>query len=451
MTASMDRLLTSSDQRRYNTLMLGVLAMTMALLSQALTRTMMYDEAVTFFEYAVSPIRALFVYNMPNNHLLHSLAVWLTTTLMGDSLVAIRFTALAAAVLSVAMQYRLMRQIAHPSIAIVSACLLATLTIVGEYAVNARGYSLSLLMTQALVLLVMRRPRLSQRRTRYAFMGLGFVLILLLPSMIVLIVCISTWLLAAWPRRAAIQAILPMLLGCIGAGFFYVWSLLTPDILDNFRSGMALGNIVPEFLGYLVSTFGQNVILIMGLVGCGLLVGLRRLSALQSSFVGLSVSLLAGALVLAALQERITGYTFFARNYFFLLPLVCGPSALGYQWLLSMRGRLALASLALIFGAYAFPQLQTVQDVDNLVASARRILQPDDALVIGCCLNEPVIYMLQQEGIPFWQPDSLLPPERVYVLSTEFDLRDSVEANGLMCVDNDDWLPQIAYLCTPIR
>jgi hypothetical protein len=74
-----------------------------------LTRTIRYDEAYTFLHYADSPVHALLLYTYPNNHFLDSFFVWLSTTLMGTSLIAIRFPSFAAGLLSVAMLYRLGR------------------------------------------------------------------------------------------------------------------------------------------------------------------------------------------------------------------------------------------------------------------------------------------------------------------------------------------------------
>src|SRR5690606_14433122 len=107
-----------------------------------LGRTIQYDEAYTYLQYAQSPITALFVYTAPNNHLLHSLLVWLSTSFIGDSLIAIRLPALLSGLLAVAMLYRVGRQVLGLEAGLLASSFLVAMPMFGSYFINARGYTL---------------------------------------------------------------------------------------------------------------------------------------------------------------------------------------------------------------------------------------------------------------------------------------------------------------------
>ncbi len=72
--------------------LLGVIALAIRLAH--VRQTMRHDEAYTFLHYAKAPLAsALSDYTYPNNHIFHTLLVWISTRLFGPSEVAIRLPA----------------------------------------------------------------------------------------------------------------------------------------------------------------------------------------------------------------------------------------------------------------------------------------------------------------------------------------------------------------------
>src|SRR5689334_12170590 len=69
---------------RVAAVLLGVIALATRLAH--LRQTMRHDEAYTFLHYATAPLTtALSDYTYPNNHLFHTLLVWISTRLFGGS------------------------------------------------------------------------------------------------------------------------------------------------------------------------------------------------------------------------------------------------------------------------------------------------------------------------------------------------------------------------------
>jgi hypothetical protein len=131
-----------------------------------LNRTMQYDEAYTVRHFAVSPVRALFSYTDPNNHLLHSFIVWGISLVSGTSPVAVRFPAFGFALLSLGMMFRLGKRLINFEGGVMAAILLATNLTFADYAVNARGYTLSIFLALALIAQVFAGKLRSLQRLR---------------------------------------------------------------------------------------------------------------------------------------------------------------------------------------------------------------------------------------------------------------------------------------------
>ncbi len=135
----------------HQVLIVALLLATFGFYVSFVSRTIQYDEAYTLRHFAVHPGIALLSYTEPNNHMLHSLLVWVSTTLAGMSLVAVRFPALLMALLAVAMMYRVGCRLGGWQVGLLAAAFLVTNGVFADYAVNARGYTLAIFLTLALV------------------------------------------------------------------------------------------------------------------------------------------------------------------------------------------------------------------------------------------------------------------------------------------------------------
>ena len=113
-----------------------------------------YDEAYTWIYYAShSPLQALVYYDVPNNHILHSLLVMISTWIFGSAEWAIRLPAFVAGVLLIPAAFLLALELTgEGAAASFAAVLTASSSYLIEYSINARGYTLVCLFTLVLLL-----------------------------------------------------------------------------------------------------------------------------------------------------------------------------------------------------------------------------------------------------------------------------------------------------------
>lgn len=106
-----------------------------------------YDEAFTYCTYAARPMRAFLQdYSWPNNHLFHTILVHASTRLFGPEPWAIRLPALVAGILTIPVAGLLFGRMFNVLAGVLAAAFVAASTILIEYSVNARGYSIQVLI-----------------------------------------------------------------------------------------------------------------------------------------------------------------------------------------------------------------------------------------------------------------------------------------------------------------
>lgn len=113
-----------------------------------LNQPIRFDEAHTFLEYAAQPwFVAVSKYDAPNNHVLHSLCVLLSTRMFGEAEWAIRLPALLAGIALVPATMKLAQITSGNGAAAFAGLLAAVSSPLIEYSTSARGYSLIGLFT----------------------------------------------------------------------------------------------------------------------------------------------------------------------------------------------------------------------------------------------------------------------------------------------------------------
>ena len=132
-------------------LALAIVGLTLAALLARLpflSRPMQHDESYTFVTFASAPLKeALTDYNLPNNHLFHTLLVHISYVLFGDAPWAVRLPALLAGILIVPAAYGLARRLYNRHSAILVAALAAAAPVLISYSTNARGYTILAVLT----------------------------------------------------------------------------------------------------------------------------------------------------------------------------------------------------------------------------------------------------------------------------------------------------------------
>ena len=155
-----------------------------------------YDEAFTFLNYARDPlILGLTRYDMPNNHLFHTLLVHVAFRLLGDAPWALRVPTFLAGVLVMPATYLAVRVLYGRDAALLASALVATSMAAIEISTYARGYAIVTLLFLALVCLSAYLRRTDNAAGWALFAGLGAVALYTVPTGLYAIAAVAGWLL----------------------------------------------------------------------------------------------------------------------------------------------------------------------------------------------------------------------------------------------------------------
>jgi 4-amino-4-deoxy-L-arabinose transferase-like glycosyltransferase len=159
-----------------------------------------YDEAVTWLQYASQPLpEALSRYDLPNNHLFHTLLAHLTTELLGPGVRALRLPAYLAGVLTVPATWALGRRLHGVRAGLLAAALVAASPVLVLFSANARGYAIVVLAFLVLALLAAELRRRSSALAWVAFAVTAALAGWTMPASLYPAAAVGIWLL--WPAR----------------------------------------------------------------------------------------------------------------------------------------------------------------------------------------------------------------------------------------------------------
>jgi hypothetical protein len=112
-----------------------------------LTQPMGYDEAITVVRFSSRTLLDVISdYSMPNNHILHTILVHMSTGLFGIVPAIVRLPAFLAGLIIVPVTFWLMRRLFDDNTALLTAAFTAVAPAMVEYSTQARGYSLLTLL-----------------------------------------------------------------------------------------------------------------------------------------------------------------------------------------------------------------------------------------------------------------------------------------------------------------
>lgn len=181
-----------------------------------LDRPIRYDESFTFLEYGRSYIGYISMnYSYPNNHILHSILVRISTVVFGDALWAIRLPAFLGGTLVMILTFATGRKCFGLKAGILALTFVAFSEWLIGYSVNARGYTL-----QTAVFLLVLFLSLSKRISigRWLIIGvlhaIGFWVI---PSYIfcLIVYLVIILLMNGWDSKLIFSAISTMVLSAL--------------------------------------------------------------------------------------------------------------------------------------------------------------------------------------------------------------------------------------------
>ncbi|MCB0795520.1 MAG: glycosyltransferase family 39 protein [Flavobacteriales bacterium] len=136
--------LTKRTSVTHKRIVLVVILIGAALRISQLWQPVIYDEAFTYVYFAARPFHVILSdYSYPNNHILHTLLVKLSTAVFGMGRVQLRLPALIAGILVMPLFYAFARAMFNRYIALIALSFVAASGCLIEYSALGRGYSLT--------------------------------------------------------------------------------------------------------------------------------------------------------------------------------------------------------------------------------------------------------------------------------------------------------------------
>jgi len=236
---------------------------------------MRLDEARSFLDYAIRPLPdAISNYNIPNNHLLHTLLVWVSIRVFGGAEWAVRLPALMAGLLIIPATYVATRAFSDRAAALIASALAAVLPGLILYSTNARGYSMVCL---AFVVLLSVADALADEETAARWIAFGLLIALgmaTIPVMLYPAGAVTLWLITERVRRHGVSSAIPFAvrLAAVLAVAGALTVLAYVPAIQRFGVGSIAGNkfVIPNTWPQFVSTLPQFALRLRDTIGLGI-------------------------------------------------------------------------------------------------------------------------------------------------------------------------------------
>ena len=192
---------------------------------------MWYDESYSFLHFVRPGWPLLFDYPLPNNHVLHTLLVKLSTLVWGEHPVSLRLPAFLAGVASIPLTFILCRKLGQKRSGFVAAMGMSVAPYLVLYSCMARGYSLVVCLSLALALSALYVAGRSTWASLLVFSGLAALGLMTMPSMLFPIAGLVVWVacLLVLQGRSAL-AVLEFVVRCSVTLYALTLILYTPSI-----------------------------------------------------------------------------------------------------------------------------------------------------------------------------------------------------------------------------
>lgn len=296
------------------------------------------DEAWTFVEFSSHHLsEALTHYSSTNNHLLHTLFQHITYRIFGNELIWLRLPTFFASLLGIAAAYRTGTDLYNRNTGLLTAVIMTTASVIIEFSVNARGYTLVIAFQFLLLTVAQRALRTNRQRYWAAYTVLVSLSLYTIPTAIFPIGCIGIWTLlnlVSLYRESAFISRLRALSTVLAASVLLTVLLYTPILITLASSSgeesaalqtIAPSRTLPNYAVHMVrelDDIGEElaqdvpvILLVMMSIGLGItLIRQRRMAKEPIS--------LAFAILLALItMHYIARPSLYWRTYLFVVPL----------------------------------------------------------------------------------------------------------------------------------
>ena len=406
--------------------LVGVVLVAAALRLAFVNQDIRYDEADSYLMFASrSLLYGVSDYPEPNNHLLNTVLMHVSTRLLGDAPWALRLPTLITGILIVPAAYWALRGWLGRWPALVAAGLTAGSSFLVHYSVNARGYSFVVL---AFCIGLALCNRMAARPNRGAALLLGLISALgffAVPTMLFPFGACMLWLAWSTFRERGDGRSLDRLGDILVAGTVTVALTLLlygPVILFSGpgaltgnkyvsaptweRLMVALEERLAIFRAELIRPPALALLLGIGLV-VWVAVDLRR--GARSATLLAAVAGWCTAIVLAQRAPP------FGRVWTFVMPLAYGLGAAGLVWIVERTLRNRASSLAILVTVMTgwmsldtlrsrspanSPEGERFEAGQEVAAYFREVLEPQDRVVSLSPVRTPLWYYMRRAELP---------------------------------------------------
>jgi predicted membrane-bound mannosyltransferase len=368
-----------------------------------------YDEVFTWQQYATNGVRHIVTdYTYPNNHILNSLAEHFSWRVLGESETVMRLPALVFGVLLVAAAYVLARSLWDGAAAVWAAALVGGSSLLMQYSVNGRGYSMGMFF----VLVAITAATVGTRERRagwgpWVVLAVSSVLaVYTVPTMAGGVAIAFAW--AAARRRPPWKPLLVSGAGAaVVAGLLYLpargdqsWNPPSDWVVRNVGDKATVFDKVWEQWNDALP-WPLQAVLVGGVVAA--LIGHRRMSSDPLPFPAVAIAVTA-LLILALPQSPL------ARTYVYLLPLYLVTAGAG----LSLLVRLAAERVSPVRGRAEAAAAATAVAA-ALALTLSFVLRGDDRYSVDVPSSEKNIASLVRPGRPMMSDVLISDPLSFYL------------------------------------
>lgn len=416
----------ATEKMQRHTLWLTVIvAVGAAVRSYFLAQPMRYDEAFTFLNFVNRGVVHLFDYPVPNNHVLHTLLVWMSVGVFGAQPLTIRLPAFVAGLLNIPLTFALAKTLnAKTTAGFMAASMMAVFPYLILYDTMVRGYSLLVLICLCLVvtgLRIINNPssRLSVMVALQAALGLFDM-----PSFLFTIAGVILWvalallgrghraiwiltrILVPWAITMAVITVIlytPVIIASNGISSIVANQFVQGEPLHQFLSSL------PAHVALTIRNFCRSIptpflVVLAFLLICGIYSTIRErrwtmLLLLPACLVGAAVVLLA--------KHAIP----YPRTWIYFLPLLfvyidgglsCIPRLSASHIKMGLLAFAICSAVILInhdtISSYSdtghFPEAPVLVDI---LAEEMTV---QDSLIVKCAADEPMHFYMWYKNVP---------------------------------------------------
>ena len=409
-----------------------------------------YDEAATYISNASrSIVHVVALYETPNNHVLHTLLVWVSCLLLGQAPWAWRIPALLAGVTLLLLVYVLGRRLGGRHAGLLAAGFAAVSGPLVLYSVNARGYMLQSVFFLVMLCMATELARGSPGGSWLLFSATTVAGFWTAPTMLHGYLIAAGWLLWSGGRRL----LRPLIVSGVAAATAVVF-LYTPVVLVSGPEALLrnpwvrplpptefwlqAGRFPADLFSFL---YGGDPLVLPLVLALGVALGLRWRTWPGRHRAQLLVLVLTVPLAVSAFQRVVV----FPRVFLPLYAVYCIVSAAGWLDLrptaaryrlavsLASAGLLALAAFHLVRSGYVEAEARFYQPASRAITGLlARELRPGDRLVISLRIGTPLEVELRRAGVPYVLYSSREPlPHRLLVAHRPIEGPLPPRGNGL--------------------